>query len=147
MFAFGLPAFILIKVLTPAFFARENTKTPMKYASLSAVINLVLGYILFVKIGFWGLAIATSFAGWVNVFFLIRTLLRDGNFTPDARLLTRLPRIALASLGMGVGIYYLSRYFEGGMGQGFVQNLFTLGSCVWAWSLSLCARRFWPPRL
>ena len=138
MFAFGLPAFILIKVLTPAFFARENTKTPMKYASLSAVINLVLGYILFVKIGFWGLAIATSFAGWVNVFFLIRTLLRDGNFTPDTRLLTRLPRIALASLGMGVGIYYLSRYFEGGMGQGFVQNYLLLalvsglGLCLYA---------------
>ncbi|MBL4870877.1 MAG: murein biosynthesis integral membrane protein MurJ [Robiginitomaculum sp.] len=122
MFAFGLPAFILIKVLTPAFFARENTKTPMIYAGLSAIINLGLGYYLFVTIGFWGLAIATSIAAWVNVFFLTRILLKDGNFTPDARLLTRVPRIALASLVMGVGIFYLSGYYSDGVGQGLVRS-------------------------
>ena len=47
MFAFGLPAFVLLKVLTPAFFARENTRTPMIFAAMSAVINLALGATLF----------------------------------------------------------------------------------------------------
>lgn len=131
MFAWGLPAFILIKVLTPAFFARENTKTPMKYAAGSAMINLVLGVILFFQIGFVGLAIATSIAAWVNVFFLGRALLRNGNFAPDKRLLSRLPRIGLASAIMGVGTAYLAKALrpmmsDGVFGHGIVQNYVTL---------------------
>ncbi len=126
MFAFGLPAFVLIKVLTPAFFARENTKTPMMYAGISAIVNLVLGYILFVNLGFWGLAIATSFAGWVNVYFLTRTLLRNGNFVPDTRLLKRLPRIAVASALMGVAVWWLAQYFTPMLGHGFLKNYFLL---------------------
>jgi len=138
MFAFGLPAFILIKVLTPAFFARENTKTPMVYASISAVINLVLGYLLFLKLGFWGLAIATSVAAWVNVFFLTRTLLRSGDFIPDTRLLTRIPRIAIASALMGVAVWFLVERAETFLGQGLLQNYFLLalvsgiGFCLYA---------------
>lgn len=138
MFAFGLPAFILIKVLTPAFFARENTKTPMIYAAISAVINLTLGFVLFVKLGFWGLAVATSIAGWVNVFFLMRTLLRQGDFTPDARLLDRLPRIAFASLIMGAAVWGLAGYFMPMLTSGLLKNYFLLalvsgiGFCLYA---------------
>ncbi|NNC38252.1 MAG: murein biosynthesis integral membrane protein MurJ [Hyphomonadaceae bacterium] len=127
MFAFGLPAFILIKVLTPAFFARENTKTPMIYASISAVINLVLGYLLFVKLGFWGLAIATSVAAWVNVFFLMRTLLRAGDFIPDKRLIARIPRITLASALMGIAVWFLVERAAPYLGQGLLQNYLLLG--------------------
>ncbi|MEE9273492.1 MAG: murein biosynthesis integral membrane protein MurJ [Robiginitomaculum sp.] len=126
MFAFGLPAFVLIKVLTPAFFAREDTKTPMKYAALSALINLVFGYILFVKIGFWGLALATSFAGWINVALLTRTLLGNKNFVPDARLLNRLPRILAASIVMGALVWWLSQYFTPQLGAGYLKNYFFL---------------------
>ena len=127
MFAFGLPAFVLIKVLTPAFFARENTKTPMKYAAMSAVINLLLGLVLFFTIGFWGLAVATSIAGWINVFFLTRALLRSGDFAPDARLKTRLPRIAAASILMGGAVWAMSAYFMPQLGSGFVKNYLLLG--------------------
>ncbi len=127
MFAFGLPAFVLIKVLTPAFFARENTKTPMYYAGISAVVNIVLGYLLFLKVGFWGLALATSIAGWVNVFFLIRTLLRNGNFSPDTRLLRRLPPIILASLFMGAAVWYLANYFTPMLAGNIVKDYIVLG--------------------
>lgn len=128
MFAFGVPAFVLLKVLTPAFFARENTKTPMIYAALSAVINLVLGYALFrpFGMGFTGLAIATSIAAWVNVLFLTWDLLRSGAFTPDASLRARLPRILLASLVMGGGVYWLSQYFTPMLGHGYTQNYVVL---------------------
>ncbi|PHR61187.1 MAG: murein biosynthesis integral membrane protein MurJ [Robiginitomaculum sp.] len=138
MFAFGLPAFILIKVLTPAFFARENTKTPMIYASISAAINLALGLILFKIVGFVGLAFATSFAAWVNVFFLVRTLLREKNFAPDLRLLSRLPRIGIAAIIMGFAICYLSDVFAPYLGQGLVKNYLCLalvsglGLCIYA---------------
>ncbi len=126
MFAFGLPAFVLIKVLTPAFFARENTKTPMVYAGISAIINLVFGFILFLQVGFWGLALATSFAGWVNVFFLTRTLLRDNSFAPDRRLFDRLPRIAVASLGMGVATWWLAQYFTPMLDGSIIRNYLLL---------------------
>ena len=109
MFAFGLPAFVLIKVLTPAFFARENTKTPMKFAATSAIINLCLGATLFFTIGFYGLALATTIAGWTNVVLLLRVLLRNGHLKMDKRLRLRLPRIAAAAAVMGPVTWFASQ--------------------------------------
>lgn len=102
-FALGLPAFVLIKVLSPGFFAREDTMTPMKFATVSVVVNLALGLGLFFgPLGFLGLAIATSTAGWVNTVLLAYTLHRRELLHPDRRLLSRLPRIAAATLIMGL---------------------------------------------
>jgi len=109
MFAFGLPAFVLLKVLTPAFFARENTKTPMVFAAISATINLTLGALLFFTLGFYGLALATTIAGWTNVILLGRVLLREGHLVFDQRLKQRLPRIAAAAAVMGAVMWYTGR--------------------------------------
>ena len=109
-FALGLPAFVMIKVLTPAFFARENTKSPMIYAAISAFINITLGLYLFKTIGFEGLALATSIAAWVNVACLSFVLLKKAHWRPDRRLLTRSPRIFLASLLMGLGLWAMRPY-------------------------------------
>lgn len=112
-FAVGLPAFVLIKVLSPGFFAREDTVTPMKFATVGVVINLALGLGLFFgPLGFAGLAIATSVAGWVNTLLLAYTLRRRGLLDPDARLLSRLPRIALACVGMGVFLFFADRHAD-----------------------------------
>lgn len=108
MFALGLPAFVLLKVLTPAFFARENTKTPMIYAAVSAVINVVLGATLFFTVGFYGLALATSVAAWTNAICLIVILRRNKYFVRDERLRKRIPRIALASLIMGAALWFIA---------------------------------------
>ncbi len=110
MFAFGLPAFVLLKILTPAFFARENTKTPMIYAAISAVVNLTVGATLFFKVGFYGLALATSIAAWGNVVCLAYVLRREGHFLTDRRLRLRLPRIAACSMLMGVTLWFLSKW-------------------------------------
>jgi len=106
-FAMGLPAFVLIKVLTPAFFARENTRTPMIWAGVSAIINISAGLFLFHKIGFEGLALATSIAAWVNVIGLGVLLLRSGDLTVDNRLSRHLPRMVLASSVMGAGLCWV----------------------------------------
>jgi putative peptidoglycan lipid II flippase len=104
----GLPAFVLIKVLAPGFFARENTKTPMRIALASVSLNLVLALGLFFGgLGFLGLALATSAAGWLNATLLAFLLLRRGYFKPDARLLGRMARLALAAGGMGVIVFLL----------------------------------------
>ncbi len=100
MFALGLPAFVLIKVLTPTFFAREDTRTPMIYACISAVVNVTLGFILFFSIGFYGLALATTIAAWSNVVCLAVTQRRRGYFKADAQLLLSVPKMGVASLMM-----------------------------------------------
>lgn len=110
MFALGLPAFVLLKVLTPAFFARENTRTPMVFAALSALVNLSVGVALFFVIGFHGLALATSIAAWINVICLGFILSRDGLFHFDARLQSRLPRIALAAGAMGAALWTIEPF-------------------------------------
>jgi len=124
MFAYGLPAFVMLKILTPAFFAREDTKTPMIYAGVSAFINVTLGVYLFFTIGFYGLALATSVAAWVNVVCLAWLLLKDDSFMPDMRLLSRLPRIAMASAAMAVALIGIaapmSKYLTGSFAKDFI---------------------------
>jgi len=124
MFAYGLPAFVLLKILTPAFFAREDTKTPMIFAGLSAFINVTLGVYLFFTIGFYGLALATSVAAWVNVVCLTWLLLKDDSFMPDTRLLSRVPRIVLASAAMAVALIAIatpaSEYLSGNFAKDFI---------------------------
>ena len=72
-FAWGVPAFVLAKVLTPPFFARQDTRRPMIFAVASVVITVILGSALFFWFGSrgWdgvlGLAIATSTSAWINV--------------------------------------------------------------------------------
>ncbi len=101
-FATGLPAFVLIKVLSPGFFARHDTRSPMVYAVISMVVNMVLSPLLVwpLGVGYIGIPIATSIAAWVNAGLLAFFLLKRGHWVPDRRLAARLPRIVLAALLM-----------------------------------------------
>ncbi|MET0546657.1 MAG: murein biosynthesis integral membrane protein MurJ [Caulobacterales bacterium] len=106
-FAWGVPAFVLAKVLAPAFFAREDMRRPMNYALISVGVNAVLGAALFFtfqamgKPGFVGLAIATSIAAWINVFLLYRRLKQTGVWSVSAQLRDRLTRVVLAVVVTG----------------------------------------------
>ena len=92
IFAVGLPAFVLIKVLSPAYFAREDTATPMRYATISLTANTVGSIALFFLFRWLGLmphlgiAVATTLGGWLNAGLLYRTLAQRADFVPDARL-------------------------------------------------------------
>jgi putative peptidoglycan lipid II flippase len=102
-YGWGVPAFVLAKIYAPAFFAREDTKAPMRYALTSMALNIVLGAALFFGFralgvhGFPGLAIATSAAAWLNVGLMIRSLNRRGAYAPTPSAYARLARILLAS--------------------------------------------------
>jgi putative peptidoglycan lipid II flippase len=100
-FAWGLPAFVMIKVFSPAFFAREDTRTPMYYAGAGLVVNVAVSLALFPVLGHVGIAIATTVSGWVNALLLLGTLHRRGFFATDSALRRRGPRILLSSLIMG----------------------------------------------
>jgi putative peptidoglycan lipid II flippase len=100
-FALGLPAYVGIKILQPAFFAREDTMSPFRAAAWMVALNIVLSVALFFWIGFVGIALATAIAAWLNAGLLATWLRRRGYLVLDAGAKRRIPRIALASAVMG----------------------------------------------
>lgn len=111
-FAWGVPAFVLVKVLSPAFFAREDTVTPMRYAVISMIFNTVIGASAFFWLraqglaGFPGLAAATSLAAWLNVLLLASTLWIKNHYRPTPLLVGRLIRIALSVAALGAALVF-----------------------------------------
>ncbi len=100
-YGWGTPAFVLARILAPAFFARRDTKGPMRFALISVAVNIVLGVTLFRLIGFQGIAIATSTAAWLNVVQMILTLRKRGDYAPAPAALARLAKILAASVLLG----------------------------------------------
>ncbi|MEG3165082.1 murein biosynthesis integral membrane protein MurJ [Sphingomonas sp. PB2P19] len=111
-FSIGLPSYILVKVLTPGYYARSDTRTPVRYATMSMGINLVLNLILIKPLGHMGPPLATAIASTVNVALLYRTLVRRKHFTADARLVRRTWRLVVAALIMGVVMFFLNHLFQ-----------------------------------
>jgi putative peptidoglycan lipid II flippase len=117
-FAWGVPAFVLAKVLTPPFFARQDTKRPMQYAIAAVVVTVVLGSALFFGFnrvgidGVIGLAVATSLAAWVNVALLAGTLMRENIYRPGAAVRRRLLRVGLAAAAMGLLVFAASVFYD-----------------------------------
>ncbi|WP_085809546.1 murein biosynthesis integral membrane protein MurJ [Sphingomonas sp. TZW2008] len=111
-FSIGLPSYILVKVLTPGFYARSDTRTPVKFATVSMVVNLVLNLALIVPLGHVGPPLATALASTVNVALLWRTLTARGHFVADAQLKRRAGRLALAALLMGAVMWFTADLFR-----------------------------------
>lgn len=111
IYAVGLPSFVLQKVLQPAWFAREDTKTPLRFAVISMIVNLVLAVGLAPFVGFLAAAIGTTMAGWVNVILLWRGIRHlDDTLTVDPRLRYRAPRIAISAFAMGLICWLLTSW-------------------------------------
>lgn len=103
----GLPAFVLQKVLQPLFFAREDTKTPFHYAIHSMIVNAALAIGLMPFVGFIAAALGTTISGWTMTAQLWWGSRKMGDAArPDARLLSRLPRIIAASALMGAVLWF-----------------------------------------
>jgi putative peptidoglycan lipid II flippase len=99
-FALGLPAYVLVKVLTPGFFARHDTRTPVRVAMLTMLVNVGLNLALMRPLAHVGMALSTAVAAWLNVALLATILFRRGHFSLDRRLLDRGWRIVAACLAM-----------------------------------------------
>lgn len=111
-YALGLPAYVLIKVLTPAYFARKNTATPVKIAIAAVILNLFLNLTLIWWLQHVGLAIATAIAAWFNAILLFIGLVRRDWWTPDARLMKFFPRIIIATGVMVVALTVVNLFFD-----------------------------------
>lgn len=121
-YAFGLPAYVIQKILTPGYFARKDTKTPVVYASVSLVANLVLNLILIRYFAHVGLAIATAIAAWLNVALLYWGLYRRKHFVVERSTLVGIMRHLFASAVMVAALVwadtlYLPYFAEDGIAR------------------------------
>jgi len=140
LFAFGLPGFVLIKVFSPGFFAREDTRTPMIMAGISLTLN-TLGslafFFVFREAGLMphlGIALATTLGGWLNALLLFGALTRRGYFQSDRRLRRALPLIGVASAVMAGVLWWLADLLAPAFvaGQGLAIRAAALAGLVFA---------------
>lgn len=144
-FAAGLPSFVLIKVLGPAFFANQDTKTPFKIATLCIVVNFILNLALIVPFAHVGMAMATTIAGWLNVALMLWVLHKRRLFVMDRMLVVRLPRLLLSCGLMAACLWYLARPLEFMLHGDMLQKALALTALVGAglavYGLSVCLMR------
>ena len=131
-YAAGLPAFVLIKVLAPAFFARHDTATPVKIAVAAMAVNLCLTLILMQFLAHVGIALATTAAGWLNALTLFAFMLRRRHFALDRRARRSLPRIAAAAFIMGAVVGALRMVFDPMLASPDILRILALAGLVCA---------------
>ena len=107
-FAIGVCGFIFVKVLAPGFFAKQDTKTPMRIAVISVVVNIAFCFILVESMQHTGLALAVSIAAWVNAILLFIMLLIRGIYTPQTGWFWFLLRVAISVFAMAAVLTYLN---------------------------------------
>ncbi|KQN73616.1 murein biosynthesis integral membrane protein MurJ [Devosia sp. Leaf64] len=107
-FSCGLPAYVLIRVLQPGFFARQDTITPTIFAGISVAANIGLSLLLFPTMFHVGIAIATAASSWLNVVMLGTTLAIRGHFTLSRSQIWNHAMIILISAMMGLILMVLA---------------------------------------
>ena len=111
-FAVGLPSFVLIKILQPSFYARQDMKTPMWFSGINAATNIALSLLLFPVYGVVGLAAATSLAGWVNAALLGMVLIGSGHLQLSHSTIKNIILISVSCLVMAGVVFYGNLYLS-----------------------------------
>ena len=112
IYGLGLPAFVMIKALQPGFFAREDTKTPMRFSAIAVACNCALAVTLFPFFAARGIAIAETSSGWISTVLLFSTLLRRGHLQWEWALARRALLLMVSSGLMVVVIIYLQHRWQ-----------------------------------
>jgi putative peptidoglycan lipid II flippase len=103
----GLPAYVLVKVLTPAFYARKDVKTPVYIAMGILLLSIPANFLLIPIMGITALATVTSIGSWANFTLLFVILYARGQFRMPAWLVGRVARQLIAALAMGAALWFL----------------------------------------
>ena len=106
-YAFGIPAFLLVKVFAAGFFARHDTATPVKVALIAMAVNVVMSLLLLNILVYIGIALANSLAVWTNAVLLFIMLRRKIGVIGDSKLMKRIPRLLISAFGMGAATWFL----------------------------------------
>lgn len=126
-FALGVPAYVFIKVLTPGFYARQDTATPVRVALVAMLVNLVGNLVLIWPLGAVGIALSTATSAWVNVLVLYWILHRHGHLAMDARFRAKALRIGAAGLAMGAVLWAMNGALDPYMDDGLWIRVIALG--------------------
>lgn len=128
----GIPAYVLAKTLSTAYFAREDTKTPLKFSLITVVLNTIfaLTFVLVFGFGIVGISAATGITAWINVGMLAWGLRRRGLLGLDERLKRVLPRILLATVAMAAALFAIQRVFDGWWGGSLVHRGIAMGLLI-----------------
>lgn len=129
-YSVGLLAFMLIKVLAPGFFARQDTRTPVKIGVIAMVANMVFNLALVFPLAHAGLALATSLSAWLNAALLWRGLRREGAWKVQPRWVRFLAQLGLANVALGAVILLLNVPVETWFGLSGLQRASKMGLLV-----------------
>lgn len=128
----GLPAYVLVKVLAPNFYARADTKMPVVAAFISLGIFITYNILFLEKFGVVGVAFASVVGAWINVAFLFIVLTIRGHYRMPGMLLFRIARQALAAAAMGAALFYTSDLLTEWYCAGLFERLAALAALVGA---------------
>jgi putative peptidoglycan lipid II flippase len=126
----GLPAYVMIKVLTPGFYARKDMKTPVVVALVALSIGIALNFALIPVIGITALATTTAGTAWLNALVLYVVLVRRGHFHFEPWLASRLIRQLIAAAAMAAALYGVRELLDGFFAGSAGQRLLGVGALV-----------------
>ena len=106
-YSLGLTPFVMVKVLSAGFFARQNTRTPVRIAMIAVAVNIVFSLILVWPYKHVGLALATSISALTNALILLIVLRRQGIFVVERKWIGFVVRIMIAAAAMGLSVWWL----------------------------------------
>lgn len=111
-YSFGLPSYVLVKVMEPAFFSRGDTRTPMNIAFICLLNNAALNAIFFsMNFGFIGIVLASVISSYFNLTLLIIKLIKKKHFYFEKDFAKKVILILIPSLAMAFTLYLLREFF------------------------------------
>ena len=131
-FACGVAALVLIKVLQPAFFSRQDTRTPFRIGVVAIAVNVALNLLLYRVMGHVGLAMATSVAAVVNGYLLLRHLWLEGAYRPGRSEALTVCRALVAAAAMAAVLSWLSPGGASWLTMAVAERAATMALCVGA---------------
>jgi len=111
-FAFGVPAFSILKIFSNFFFARNNTKLPFYLSVISVILNILISVLFFGKLGFVIIPIATSISSWINVILYFYFIKKQNLHDFDKTFIYKFPRMIFSTVVMGIILYFTLDFFS-----------------------------------
>jgi putative peptidoglycan lipid II flippase len=128
----GLPAYVIIKVLAPGFYARKDMKTPVIVTLVTLALGVIANFVWIDDVGIAILPLTTSAAAWANAIALYVLLAVRGHFRVEGWLAARLAKQLIAALAMGATIWLVGQvlegYFAGSVGQRLLGTIALIGA-------------------
>ena len=132
----GLLSFMFIKVLAPGYYARQDTKTPVKIGIIAMISNMAFNLMLAPFFGFVGLAIATTMSATLNAWLLYRGLKQAGVYHLSKSTKVFIGKLVLSALVMAWVVYHLSNDFDLWLVMSFSEQVLQLIICIGGGCLS-----------